>query len=54
MKILSNGLFLHELISDMYKPLMGSVKMASAKAILSILKAKKQIMGIPMKRRIFK
>ena len=46
MKILFNGLFLHELISNIYKPLMGSVKTASAKAILSTLKARKQIIGI--------
>ena len=30
----------------MYKPFMGSVKTASAKAILSTLKTKKQIMNI--------
>jgi hypothetical protein len=51
MNILSNGLFLHELISDIYKPLIGST--ASAKAILSILKAKKQIMNINRLREEF-
>jgi len=53
MKILFNGLFLHELISNIYKPQMGSVKTASAKAILSTLKARKQIIGINRLREKF-